>query len=581
MNSSTLLTEIDLSTAPVISPEAFATDPTNITIQDINACLAFASENNVTIMGRGNYVLTESIALNSVRWIGGRFSGSGTIYLTDSTIENIDISGPHIEIKGGGCSLISNKIHEQTSTAALLIRDLQSTTRLNCVNNEFYNCNYAILQQGTGSYYLVSGAISFNSFHDTAGDAIELNVVNGHYEQGLTIEGNIIANIDGAGPNWGIGIGVSGITPYDVNAPDENYAANFTVKDNFISGCRQCIHMELCRDFSVTNNICYPDSSRSTGSGIISGACVTYGCKRFSVNGLTGEPVPPSSRFLVLDWGNNSGVYAGPPTFFTIKNVDSVSGNIEVSTSGGDGWENTTIVESIRCNALYWRGLPPVSVFRNIYCRSLDCIGRHSDGEGSGGGIYTRQSFTCTHWVDVLCLDEPAVNASVTKMYVDKLVETGNNFSVAMVSESGGHRGPLMTAPAEVYLLQDDNFPSGREFSQGSQLWKLNGGYYRVTKSGASITGTELIQSVAVGQTYIQTANYDWSQTGHLKNAGTRLIIPGAGANGNDLLTTITNGTYVRDGRYTLDIEPAIDTAVAGTIAIHAAYPVEYSEINQ
>lgn len=559
----------------------FSEDPVNITIQDINACLDYASKNNVTIIARGNYLLTEPIFINSVRWIGGKFSGNSTIYFSNATIESVEIDGPHLEIKGGSCSLTNSKIHGQTSTAAFLIRNLQSTTRLKCINNEFYDCNYAILQQGTGDHHLISGTISFNSFHDIVGDAIELNVVNGHYEHGLIIEGNIISNIDGGGPNWGIGIGISGKAPYDVNTPDERYASNFTVKDNHISGCRQCIHMELCRDFTVINNTCYPDPSKSTHSGIASGACVTYGCKRFVINGMTGEPTVSSCRFILLDWGNNSGIYSGPPTFFTVKNIDTINGNIEVSTSGGEDWDNTTIMESIRCNNFYWRGLPSVSVFRNIYCATLDCIGRHNSGEGSGGGLYTRMSFTYTHWVNVLCINDPKTNATVTKMYVDKLIEAGNNFFVSMVSEPCGHRGPLMTTPAEVYLLPDDSFPAGREFSLGSQLWKLSGGYFRVTKSGAHITGNELIQPVEAGANSIQTANHDWSQASRLKNSGTRLIIKGAGENGSDLLTTITKGTYVLNGKYTLDIKPAIQTTLTSATSIRAAYPVEYCEVNQ
>lgn len=569
----------DITTNAVISPEMFAKDPLNVTLDDVKTCLNYARDKNTTIIARGNYVLTGSIVMQSVRWMGGRFSGNGRIYLSETTIEGVDIDGPCLEIKGGTCSLINNKIYNQTGTAALLIRDLQSSTRLSCINNEFHNCNYAILQQGTGSYYLVSGVISLNTFHDLAGDAIELNVVNGHYEQGLLIESNIIANLEGKGKNWGIGIGISGKAPYGINTPDEHYAANFTVKDNYISGCRQCIHTELCRDFSIINNTCHPAASKSIDSGFVSGAYVAYGCKRFVINGITGEPIASSPRFIVVDWGNNGGTYAGPPTFFTIKNIDTLAGNIEISTSGGENWGNTTIVESIRCNTFYWRGLPPVSVFRNIYCTTLDCIGRHSDGEGSGGGVYTRLSFTCTHWVNVLCLNEPDAHASVTKMFVDKVIETGNNFPVAMVSESGGHRGPVMAVPPEVYLLPDDNFPSGREFCLRAQLWKLSGGYFRVTTAGAFITGNELIQPVQAGADYIQTANYNWSQPNHLKHAGTRIVIRGAGKNGSDLITTITKGTYALNGKYTLGISPAIQTTLTSPTPIRAAYPVEFSEV--
>jgi hypothetical protein len=126
-----------------------------------------------------------------------------------------------------------------------------------------------------------------------------------------------------------------------------------------------------------------------------------------------------------------------------------------------------------------------------------------------------------------------------------------------------------------VTIMARGNYTLTESITMNSVRWI--GGKF---SAGANITGTELIQPVAAGLSYIQTANYDWSQSSHLKNAGTRLIIPGAGENGSDLLTTITNGTYVRGGGYTLDIEPAIQTTLTTTTAIHAAYPVEYSEIN-
>lgn len=571
----------DLATCSTITPEMFSTNPSKVSIPEINACLEYAKINNTSIVARGVYIINESIELDSVRWVGGKITGTGSILITNSTLEGCDIDRVSLEIKGGCCTIANNKIHNQTTVAALLIKDISEPGRINCVYNEFYDCNYAILQQGTGDFKMLSGIMSFNTFHDTRGDAIELNVINSHYSQGLSIEGNIISNVDGAGPNWGIGIGISGKGPYGIDNPDTNYASNFTIKGNHITACRQCIHTELCRSFSITDNICYPDITKSVDSGIISGAVVSYGCKDFVIRGLNGDPLLPSTRFLVIDWGNNDGSYAGPPLNFTIQDINTLNGNVEISTAGSDNWLNTTIVENIRCNTLMWRGLPSASVFRNIYSLAIDCIGQHSDGEGSGGGVFTRHQYIYSQWVNVSCLNEPNVNTSITKMFVDKLIEAGNNFPLYTSSDNGNNRGPQLSPTIEQYLLPDSSFPQGREFSKGSILWKPDGGYFVVRIGGASITGTnEIIRPVQAGSSYIQTANYDWSLASHSKSAGTQIIINGAGENGGDLITTISRATYVLNGRYTIDIQPGIVTTVNTTTRISAANPIDYKEVN-
>lgn len=590
--SDTTVSTPDYSTQPVVSPEMFATDPQNITLSDIQVCLDYAKANNVTVAARGSYNLNSSLTIDSVKWNGGGFKGSGNIILINSSLNSVDIDGPWITVSGGLCEITHNKIYNQTSTAALFIGELVSTTRLICTYNEFYNANYSILQQGGGSetqqFYMDSGVISYNIFHDNAGDAIELNLVNRHYKNGMLIEGNNISNINGTkvNSNWGIGIGIAGSGPYALDLDDSNYASNFSVKNNYITGCRQGIHTELCRDFDITNNTCYPDTTKSTTTGIISGAYVSYGCKQFVVDGLNGEPSADSSRFMVIDWGNNNGTYASPPRDFTVKNVNTLDGNIEITTACGEDWTNTAIIESIRCNGIYWRGLPSVSVFRNIYCISLDCIGRHAAGEGSGGGVYTRLSYTYTHWVDVLCISADAqTNATVTKMNVDKLTAVGNNFPVYMATPAiPGHRGPLLVSSTEQYLLPDDTFPTGREFSEGTVLWKRSGGYYLVTTAGASITGNDIVAAADSGAITLQTANYDWTKEQHYKNAGTSLVIKGAGdmpdggSVSDDLITTIIKGTYVSGGKYAIDINPPLITAI-NTTALQPLNVIQYVEV--
>ena len=328
----------------VITPEMFTAEQDEPDYIVLQRCADYAYQNQIPVRASGTYNLDESITLRGIKWEGGVFVGDTPIYIDNSSLENTEINGSHVEIKGGRCTIRNNIFYNQTATAALLIKELTSESRLDCSYNEFYNCNYAILQQGTGDFQMASAIFSYNSIHDIRGDGIELNVVNRHYYDGLIIEGNIISNVNGSNTSWGIGIGVAGLAPYGTNTPDENYVANFTIRGNRILGCRQCIHTELCRDFTIINNDCSPDTSKSTASGLRFGAYVSYGCKRFVVDGLYGEPVGTANRYIQIDWGSNDGVWAGPPVDFTLRNVNTTKGDIEIATGCADSWTNTTIV---------------------------------------------------------------------------------------------------------------------------------------------------------------------------------------------------------------------------------------------
>lgn len=569
-------------TPSVINPEMFIgwrREPDFIIIQ---RCADYAYQYRIPVRASGTYYLDRSVSLRGLSWEGGIFVGDTPIYIDDTSLENTEINGSHVEIQGGRCTVRNNIFYNQTATAALLIKGLTSEARLDCSYNEFYNCNYAILQQGTGDFQMASAIYSYNSIHDIRGDGIELNVVNRHYYDGLIIEGNIICNVNGSNTSWGIGIGVAGLAPYGTDTPDENYVANFSIRGNRILGCRQCIHTELCRDFSIINNDCSPDTSKSTTSGLRFAAYVAYGCKRFVVDGLSGEPVGAANRYVQIDWGSNDGVWAGPPVDFTLRNVNTTQGDIEIATGCADSWTNTTIVENIRCRAMKWRGLPSTSKFSDMFCSSIDCIGRYSASEGGGGGLLSRSFYTYTHWTNIICIDEVNASVAFSKMYVDRIRQEGNNFYIPISEAITGHRGPKLITTMEEYKLYDDKFPPGREFSDGCVLWKASGGYYLVTVAGALInsggTRPDIIKATTAGQAYIQSNDLNW-QSDQVKAAGTRIVIPGAGDTGNDLITTITCGVYISNGVYTVNIDPPIVTPTVDNVVIRAAYPVSYIDV--
>ncbi|BHI68787.1 hypothetical protein JNE17039_23370 [Escherichia coli] len=569
-----------------ITPEQFInTGDYKFVSEAIQACADYAEKHNIPVRASGTYTLNTDVSMGSIIWDGGIFTGDGTlkIILNDTLMMNTTITGPYVHMVGGNVRFYFNRLSSQTYTAAFFIRNLAAmgTNTLDICFNEFFDCNYAILQQGTGGT-LSFGRYGWNFIHDIKGDAIELNVVNEHYGSGLVIESNHIYNVDGKNANWGIGIGVSGKGPYGIDIDDSMYVSGFVIRGNYISGCRQCIHVELGRNFVITDNECHPNTSKSPSAGIYFAAVAVYGSKNFTIDGITGEPVGTANRFILIEWGVNSGAFAGPPVNFTVSNIYTISGDIEVATSGADNWLNTSQVENIRCRKLKWRGLPSSSLFRNISCQILDVIGAHSHGEGSGGGVYKRYGYTYTNWSGVVCLGDITTDLSVTKMYVDAIDQYGCNFVVTPVAEATGRRGPKLIPVVQEYQLVDDKFPGGKEFPAGTVLWKANGGRFVVRTAGAYIrsTGTysDKIKETVAGQAYLQSNMLDWSSGNDTKASGTRIVIPGAGPGGADLTTTITRATYVMNDTYTIDIADAISTPTANNTVIRAANPVFFTE---
>ncbi|ROP62580.1 parallel beta helix pectate lyase-like protein [Enterobacter sp. BIGb0383] len=568
-----------------LTPEMFKATTASDT-EMIQACADAAKARQLPVIATGVYHLAGAVTLDSLQWRGGTFNGPGAIAATilSCHIFDMTLNGVYLHMLGGDCRVRNNVFKNQKFTAAFFISGMTTSGTLDCTDNEFTACYFGILQQASGEKMRYA-RFSCNNIHDIRGDGIELNVVNSHYADGLIVEGNRIHNVDGtgAGQFWGIGIGIAGAGPYGVNADDSQYVANFIIRNNRISACRQCIHVEMGRDFVISDNYCNPDSTKSIGSGLYVAGVAVYGSKRFTVENITGEPSGTVNRFILLDWGVNNNTYAGPPQNFSLRNIATMNGDIEIATSGANDWTNSTIVANCRCQIFKWRGLPSSSVFSTIYARQIDCIGQHAASEGPGGGKYARSHYTYSNWNNVICLDDVNINVSVSKMYCDRIDESGNNFFVPADEEAPGRRGARLKRNIEQYLLEDDLFPGGREFPQGTVLYKKSGGYFLVTTAGAYIktTGTyvEHIKATAVGQTYIQSNMIVWSAGYGTKSAGCRIIIPGAGGGGADLRATIIRATYVLNGAYTIDIDTPILTATADMTIISAAYPVEFVEV--
>lgn len=569
-----------------ITPEQFGAkgDGTTDDTTSIQACSTYAGTNNIPVIASGTYLISSTITMSNVQWSGGTFLCTGNTQISVSAVifKNITFNKVFVKMTGAGgdSKFYFNKWMNQTATAAFLIQTLTTNATVDLCFNEFTNCNYAVLQQGSGAVTTWS-RYSYNHFHEIKGDAIELNVVNGHYANGLTISHNNIENIDATGPNWGIGIGVAGSGPYGVTAADSQYAQNFIISNNRVYNVRQCIHVEVGKNFEIKNNETFPSDLVSVNAGLATAGVAIYGSQNFIIDGLYGRNLSTPDRIVFITWGVNSGIYAGPPINFSVKNIDCVNDYCAIYTGCSNDFTNETQVKNVAVAKFTFMGLPSSSIFNNIKSPIFTVIGQHLSTDGFGGGIYTRTKYTYTNWSNCVCISDYITNnVSITKMYVDRIDQNNNNFFVSTDIDGAGHRGPVVTPITEQYLLSSDVFPGGRYFNRGTVLYKPTTGKYIVTTAGAYIDSRDYIQATTIGQTYIQSANLNWASDAYGKQASTSITIPGAGASGADLVTYIVRSTYVLNNYYTIDIADPIQTATASGLTIKATTPVAYSTID-
>ncbi|WP_370603540.1 hypothetical protein [Citrobacter braakii] len=89
---------------------------------------------------------------------------------------------------------------------------------------------------------------------------------------------------------------------------------------------------------------------------------------------------------------------------------------------------------------------------------------------------------------------------------------------------------------------------------------------------------TDKIKSTAPGDKTIRANGITWATAEGVKSAGTRLRIPGAGAGGTDLITTVVRSPYVVNAVWGTDIDPPVLTATPENMQIYAAEPVSFVE---
>lgn len=531
------------------------------------------------IRASGNYNLTQNVTLEGITLRGGTFNGTGS---SELIIRNCDVAFSEftelcIRHGGGDVRFNCNKVHDcKGVTAAFLMQNGTTEGSIEMCLNEFWNTNFAILQQGT-SATIHRGLIYKNYIHDANGDGIELNVVNDHYDKGIWILDNILDNINNTNsmPNWGIGIGVAGKGPYAIDMPDSQKVKNLLISGNRVTRCRQCIHVEAATGFAIVDNEVYPDAAMSPSSGMTFAGIVTYGCDNFVVHGVRGE-TNGANRLVYIEWGSNGATYAAPPRNYRVSDVRTTTGTVDLITANTDAIPSEVYLRDIHCKTLRWRGQPARLFMENVHGERGDIIGRYGAGEGSGAGIYNRAKACIANLNNVSFIDaNGANNCAISKMAFDHLESVDCNFAVIKTPEATGVRGAVIQPAGRAYFI-GASVPYGIEFNTNDVLYTDTNKLIRVTTGGALVSASEQIKAAVAGQTYIASNSLSWAAT-HFKTAGLRLVITGAAADGSDLTVTVTRSAYSSSGEFRCDIDPPIGKDVPAGTKIAAASVIAYT----
>lgn len=620
----------------------------------IQAMFDYASANGLDVVanrwkGQTNGILTASnIRIFGGTWtlggndprftncelIGGRWENR-SIWTKGTIIRDCWLEKCRIRHDGGDVKVFHTRLNGEvagSNVTSIVIQGAQPGQENPLGSIEVDGCTFTnglngILHQG-GNANMTWGAYRNLNFFDMKGDPIELNVVNSTYGEGLVIENILIDNVDAvlAGSNWGIGIGIAGKGPYAWDAPDDMYCHDFTIRNVLARGVRQCVHVEVGRDFTIENCRLYPDVNKSNGTGLTTAGIYISGSKRFTVDGISGEPtgsatVPDTDiNFIDIRWGTRADDvrYIPASRDFTLRNVKTQRGRVSLCCDAYPGvgsvpaTPNRVSVADVDCYTFRAMGVATRLNLSDVTAVVWDCTGDLSAGgvDGAASSGQTIATKSILNMVNCNAYDANGFGGQSYKRCAYSHVSVvGGNVDANQRTTIIGRLGPMLENVGKIFYptiyptatghSYYDYFPTGREFDVGDMViiptWNgdhtaITGTrYYIVTKAGAFIPDNDNnnIRAAAVGaKTLIQQKVPSGTSTGspwvysNQFSPGTRITIPGAGAGGADLQTWITRSPYQEPPGDTsalinMDIAHPIQTAVAAGTRIRATYPLE------
>lgn len=223
-----------------------------------------------------------------------------------------------LDVRGSDCVIQGVTMSGYGPVAQIFIggKDVRVMRNLLIDNIVVTKANYGILRQGFHNQ--CDGVkITHGRFTELQGDAIEWNVAIN--DKNILISDHIIDNINCTNGkiNWGIGIGLAGST-YDNTYPENQAVKNFIVANITGSRCRQLVHVENGKHFTIRNvkarNIT-PEYSK--GAGIDNATIAIYGCDNFIIDNID----MVNSAGMLIGYGVIKGNYLSIPQNFRINDI--------------------------------------------------------------------------------------------------------------------------------------------------------------------------------------------------------------------------------------------------------------------
>lgn len=587
----------------------------------VQACFDYAKANAKTVDARG-WVgsVNSTVTMDGIEVVGGTWNGTADIRLYNATFRDFKASTVRVAYWGGNVRIADYEFTgapSNSKVASILFQGNIAGGSYVIENGVHRNGKFGILQQGTGEA-INNGVIRNIAMMDMLGDGIEMNVINKHYDGGLLIDNIYLENLDGTTApiplsNWGIGIGIAGQGPFGWDAAETQYAKNVKISNvHAPRGVRQVVHFEVAKNCVAENIYANPDLTVSTGTGLSAAGVITYGCKDMVIDGVYGEPIvgstgtdPHSIRIVMCEWGANQAGAGGTPgaacpSFnMTLRNIYTKTGRVYAGIGSDDDNTNVYNIENMHCYTLTMFGVATILNMTNVTGVVFDCIGDDSIGGTSSNGLYPRKK-TILNMVNVNFYGPGNTEGALySRARYSDISTLNSNVRAVPYTNIQGNVGVILSPVNRMYSLPNNlatltgaEFPTGKEFCEGTVLFKTDGsgGFFLVTGFGAYIPddGNNFkVRAAAAGQTYLEQnltpagtqASTSWLYHKPI-SAGTRLQVPGAGAGGAALTVTVTRAPYQVDNNIgnpvRIDITPPLVTAIPAGTQLAATYPVTY-----
>jgi hypothetical protein len=534
---------------------------------------AFAATQSVTVPKSNTVTLNTALQIpdggNLI--VYGAITGTGSIvFLGSGKLTGFGIiNGPYVNITNGDVLVQGMKFSGQSATAAILVDGAATITRLRVLDNVFEQVNYGILRQGQNST-LNRAVIARNTFYNNMADAVEWNVCPNDSDVWVMDNDIDLINNTTANGNWGIGIGFAGKN-YDTAYADANMVKDFHIWRNKISRCAQGIHVECGKRFTIKGHTLRKiDNTYSTSSGLNNSGIAVFGCSDFRISD---NEVTDSTGRAIITWAGvvNSSYVAGNRDYEVVRNTVERSGDFYMTFCGTGGKVRVADNSVKGVMRLYGKASDMVFERNHVVSGTGTALYIDLDPAAFDGSVDKASgSIRLEARDNEVRADDYSAAVSIANFTPDVLRAFGNNFALASAKTN-------LRTPQRIFTVNTaNNFPYGVELLKDDLVIDADTPTrWLVTTAGSRNRGSDTFSVVDAYN--IKSTNYAWTGLGSGGNheVGQKITLPGCGAGGTDLKTTIVQ-VYISGGNYQIKVQDAISASVgtAGTLA--ATNPVAF-----